>query len=260
MTLKYIDLCNNVLRRINEVEFSLEEVDGTTGESANFNAATGLHAAVKDSVKHSIAKINTAEFEWPFNGATATATLSAGTETYTFPTNFKTADFNSFQIQKDDALNSNFKTLRKIERDEYYNLYRDTDDNSDTAGRGIPDFVYMAHGVGSPTAQDAYFGVTPTPDKAYQLKYNYYEVPATLESANSATRIPDHFEHVIVDGAVHFMFVFKENMDAAQLALMNFQQGIKDMQSQLINTYERVTDRRVQFGGGKIGVQVADRF
>jgi len=53
--------------------------------------------------------------------------------------------------------------------------------------------------------------------------------------------------------------MFKENMDAAQLSLMNFQQGIKEMQSQLINTYERVTDRRVQFGGGKIGVQVADR-
>jgi hypothetical protein len=250
MALNYLDLCNNVLRRINEVEFS----------STDFDDATGLHAAVKDSVKHSIAKINTAEFEWPFNATNATATLSAGTETYIFPTNFKTADFNSFQIQKDDTLNSNFKTLRKIERDEYYNLYRDTDDNSAAAGRGIPDFVYMAHGVGSPTAQDAYFGVTPTPDKAYQLKYNYYEVPGVLDSATSTTRIPDHFEHVIIDGAVHFMFVFKENMDAAQLALMNFQQGIKDMQSQLINTYERVTDRRIQFGGGKIGVQVADRF
>ena len=55
------------------------------------------------------------------------------------------------------------------------------------------------------------------------------------------------------------MFTFKENMDAGQLALMSFQQGIKEMQSQLINSYERITDRRVAFGGGKIGIQVADR-
>tara|TARA_E500000331_G_scaffold356205_1_gene413818 strand:+ start:1387 stop:2139 length:753 start_codon:yes stop_codon:yes gene_type:complete len=250
MALTYLDLCNNVLRRINEVEFS----------SSDFDSATGLHAAVKDSVQHSIDKINSAEYEWPYNAASVTATLVAGTENYVFPVNFKTADFNSFQIQKDDTLGANFKTLRKIERDEYYNLYRDTDDNSASTGRGIPDFVFMAHGVGSSDAQDLYFGVTPTPDKAYSLKYNYYRIPDRLQNATSTTRIPDHFAHVIIDGAVHFMFVFKENMDAAQLALMNFQQGIKEMQSQLVNTYERVTDRRVQFGGGKIGVQVADRF
>tara|TARA_B100001057_G_scaffold495248_1_gene593791 strand:- start:765 stop:1568 length:804 start_codon:yes stop_codon:yes gene_type:complete len=249
MALTYLDLCNNVLRRINEVEFS----------SSDFDGATGLHAAVKDSVKHSIAKINSAEFEWPYNAATDTITFVAGTETYIAAPTLKTADFNSFQIQKDDTLGVNFKMLSKIELDEYYRLHKDNDDNAESSGRGVPDHVYMAHGLGSSANQDIYFGFTPTPDKTYQVKYNYYAVSSILSSATSTTRIPDQYEHVIIDGAVHFMFIFKENMDAAQLSLMNFQQGIKEMQSQLINTYERVTDRRVQFGGGKIGVQVADR-
>ena len=249
MSLSYIDLCNKVLRRINEVEFS----------DSDFDNATGLHAAVKDAVTHSIAKINSAEFEWPYNGAEGTITVAAGTETYVAASNLKTVDFNSFQIQKDDTLGTNFKMLSKIELDEYYRLHKDNDDNAGSSGRGVPDHVYMAHGVGDATAQDIQFGFTPTPDKAYSIKYKYYMVPSTLSSSTSVTRIPDHFEHVIIDGAVYFMFVFKENIDAAQLALMSFEKGIKEMQSQLVNTYERVTDRRVQFGGGKVGVQVADR-
>ena len=243
------DLCNKVLRRINEVEFS----------DSDFNSATGLHAAVKDSVIHSIAKINSAEFEWPYNGAGTTQVLTAGTETYTFPSNLKTVDFNSFQIQKDDTLGVGYKMLSKIELDEYRRLHKDSDDTSGSAGRGVPDHVYMDHGLGNALAQDLGFGITPTPNKAYSVSYKYYMVPSELSDKDDVTRIPDNYEHVIIDGAVHFMFVFKENMDAAQLALMSFQAGIKEMQSQLVNTYERVTDRRVQFGGGKIGVQVADR-
>ena len=249
MSLTYLELVNQVLRRVNEVELN----------SSEFSTTNGLHSAAKDAVNNSILRINSAEFEWPFNGATHTETLVAGTEEYLFPSDLKTVDFNSFQIQKDGTHSTVFRTLRKIERDEYFNLYRDTDETSGTDGRGMPEFVYMAHGAGS-TGQDLKFGVTPSPDKAYELKFNYFAVPATLSAHDSVTRIPDHFEHIIVDGAVYFMYVFKENMEAAQMALMNFQQGIKDMQSQTINSYERITDRRVQYGGGKIGVQVADRM
>jgi hypothetical protein len=350
MALSYMNLCNKVLRRINEVEFS----------ATDFDSATGLHAATKDAVLHAIAKINSAEFEWPFNATTYTQTLQAGVESYRFPSDLKTVDFNSFQIQRDvnsvvvtkinsttftyplpitnlgtsvneatsetytastgdatvGAINStsstatvgaridissaslasnvvsvattsahglstgdtvgitelgfsvtdpnsvrvdNFRTLRKIERDEYFNHGRDADANSLAAGRGMPDHIFLDHGVGSGLSQDLYFGITPSPNKAYKVKFNYFAVPFALTEYDDVCKVPDNFEHVVVDGAVHFMFTFKENMDAGQLALMSFQQGIKEMQTQLINSYERITDRRVAFGGGKIGIQVADR-
>ena len=56
----YINLCNMVLRRLNEVEIA-------TAEFAN---TRGIQSLVKDAVKASIAKINQAEFEWPFNATT----------------------------------------------------------------------------------------------------------------------------------------------------------------------------------------------
>jgi len=63
----YLDLCNLVLRRLNEVEIAADE----------FNSIRGVQALVKDAVKAALAKINQSEFEWPFNAAQHTATLES---------------------------------------------------------------------------------------------------------------------------------------------------------------------------------------
>ena len=124
----YLTLCNMVLRLINEVEMT----------SAEFADIRGVQALVKDAVKASIAKINQAEFEWPFNSAEHTQVLAAGQSEYTWPAFFKVADYNSFQIQKDTSLGTSFKTLSPIERDEWYSKYRDDDYEAGNAGRGVP--------------------------------------------------------------------------------------------------------------------------
>ena len=97
----YISLCNQVLRRLNEVEIV----------SADFLSTTGIQSLVKDAVKSAIAKINTAEFEWPFNAAEETDILTVGQEEYTWPTYFKAVDWNTFQIQASTDLGANFSTL-----------------------------------------------------------------------------------------------------------------------------------------------------
>ena len=55
----YIDLCNKTLRRLNEVEIPVSD----------FLTVRGVQALVKDAVKAAIAKVNQAEYEWPFNAA-----------------------------------------------------------------------------------------------------------------------------------------------------------------------------------------------
>ena len=100
----YIDLCNMVLRRLNEVEIA----------QADFGTVRGVQALVKDAVKASVAKINQAEFEWPFNAAEHTQVLTAGQTEYDWPSFFKIADFNTFQIQSNSSLNIGFKTLKAI--------------------------------------------------------------------------------------------------------------------------------------------------
>ena len=225
----YIDLCNKVLRRLNEVEIAV----------GDFPTVRGVQALVKDAVRSSIARINQAEYEWPFNAAEHTETLVAGQTEYTWPAYFKVSDWNSFQIQKDESLNTGFKTLKFIERDVWYSHHRDNDYEAGSAGRGIPDMVFPSHGNG--------FGVTPSPDAAYRIRFRYYMNYSDLQNYNDVTRIPESFDTVIIDGALYHLYMFKDNLESAQAAFMNFENGIKDLQTLYINQYESVRDTRVKF-------------
>ena len=225
----YIELCNQTLRRIGEVEIA----------QADFTSVRGVQALVKDAVKATIAKINQAEFEWPFNAAQETVTVTTGQTEYSFPTAFKVVDWNSFQIQSDASLNVGYTTLSYIDRDEWYAKYRDTDYNAGTAGRGMPLFVCPSHGNG--------YGITPSPNAAYTITYRYYLNYSALTAHDDVTRIPESFNSVVVDGALYHMNLYKNNTEGAQAAFMSFEAGLKDLQTLYINNYEYIRDTRVRY-------------
>ena len=229
MATTFQDLTNKVLRRLNEVELT----------SSDFASATGVQALAKDAVRDSIGKINQAEFEWPFNSAEHTQVLSVGQEEYTWPTFFKVAEWNSFQIVKDESLGVQSQQLKFIERDVWYREFRDLDDNAGASGINVPVYVFPSSGNG--------YGVSPSPDKAYTIKFMYYQTHTDLNLFSDTTLVPSNHDAVIVDGALFYMYLFKDNMEAAQISAGAFQQGIKEMQTIHINKYESVRDRRVRF-------------
>ena len=225
----YLDLCNKVLRRLNEVEIAADD----------FLNVRGVQALTKDAVKAAIAKINQAEFEWPFNAAEHIEPLIQGQTEYSWPAYFKVSDWNSFQIQKDTSLNVNYKTLNYIERDVWYKSHRDDDYSAGSSGRGVPEMVFSSHGNG--------FGVTPAPNAAYQVRFRYYMNYSDITAYNDVTRIPESFDTVMIDGALYHLYMFKDNLEAAQAAYLSFQAGIKDLQTLYINNYESIRDTRVNF-------------
>lgn len=227
MPSNYIDLTNELLRRLNEVEIA----------QADFGATRGVQALAKDSIKASISKINQAEYEWPFNAAEHTQTLSVGQEEYSWPTYFKVADWNSFQLQKDANLGINHTTLQFISRDEWYKSYHDKDDDAGVTGTSVPIYVFPGHGNG--------YGVSPSPDKAYGLKFRYYMTNVDLVAYNDESRIPNPYNNVIIDGALYHMYMFRDNPEAAGVSAQLFQQGLKEMQGILINKYQSITDTRI---------------
>jgi len=191
MAYNYIGLVNDVNRRLNEVE--LKEKD--------FPNAIGEYGAVKEAVNSAIRYINQHEFEWPFNAAEHTETLVAGQEEYTWPEYFKVADWNTFQIQEDSSLGATFTTLKFIERDEWYRSFRDRDAASGATGISAPVNVFSGHGNG--------FGVSPSPDKAYTLKFRYFLNYSDLSNADHVTRIPTSYDTVLIDGATYYLYIFK---------------------------------------------------
>lgn len=225
----FIQLVNKTLRRLNEVEIA----------EAEFGTVRGVQALAKDAIRNSVAKINQAEFTWPFNAAEHEMALAKGQEEYSWPAGFKVADWDSFQIQKDTALNIDYKTLKFISRDEWYRRYRDEDYNSGADGRDVPEYVFPSHGTG--------FGVTPSPNENYSIRFRYYLSQVDLELASDLPRIPEAYEHIIVEGALYTMYMFRDNLEAASAAATIFQQGVKEMQSLLINKYNQMYDTRVRF-------------
>lgn len=229
MASTFLNLCNQTLRRLNEVEIA----------EADFATVSGVQALAKDAVKATVAQINQESFEWPFNASSTTQVLTAGTSEYAWPSTLKTVDWNSFQIQENSTLGSSFKILKFIERDEWYRNHRDQDSTAGSAGRGIPDFVFPSHGSG--------FGVSQSPNAAYSVVYKLYLNYTDITAASDTTRIPDAFDSVLVSGALYHMYMFKDNLESAQAAFLSFKEGLKNLQTLYINNYASITDTRIKF-------------
>lgn len=228
----YISLTNKLLRRVNDVEI----------KESDFVACKGIQATAKDAIADTIREIQAAKLDWPFNAVEHTQPLVVGIEEYAWPLQFSSADWDSFQIQKDDTLNINNKVLIPIDRNQWYARLRDMDYDSSNIGRGIPIFCFPSHGNG--------FGISPSPNEAYTLKYRYYKVPEALINPLDETTIPSRFDYVIIAGALYYLNLFKENPDGVQLMKVKYEEGVRDMLNAFLPNPRYVYDGRVNFGGG----------
>lgn len=228
----YLHLTNLVLKRLNEVELT----------STNFAGARGIHADVKAAVNQTIQQINTQKFEWPFNSATGTQVLTIDENFYSWPADFKTADWESFYIEKDDTLITRTKRLRYIGIDEWYYKYRDNDFDASPDGLRVPDCVFESTSGG--------FGVTKVPDKAYTVKYTYFKISDSLVADDDTTDIPTQFDYIIENGALASMYGHLDNNPRFQNCAKMFEDGVNYMSFILIPKRPYVRGTVINQGGG----------
>ena len=229
MAYDYLGLVNDVNRRLNEVELT----------SSNFAATTGFYSFAKDAVNSSIRHIQQEEYEWPWNHVEQEEELLAGEVRYSFPYDAKTINMNSFRIKRNDSLGVDTVKLKVLSYEEYLDKYADYEYNSSTSGRTVPHFIVRA-----PSRE---LLVVPAPDKAYELIYEYYTIGFDLELHSDVPNLPEMYKYVIVDGAMYYVYQFRGDMQAAQMAMQKFEQGIKQLRSIHINRTEYIRDTRVHF-------------
>ena len=222
MAYNFIGLVNDVNRRLNEVELT----------DSNFPTAKGFYSTAKDAVNSAIRHINHEEFYWPWNHVEEEDILTAGTTRYGYPYDAKTIDMDSFRIKRDAALNTGTVKLKNLDYKEYLDKYVDYEYNSSTDIQNTPSYVVRA-----PSQE---FLLVPTPDKAYELVYEYYRNPVELELFDDVPSIPVEFKHIIVDGAMFYAYQFRSDTQAAQISQAKFETGIKYMRSLYINRYDYV--------------------
>jgi len=229
MAYNFLGLVNDVNKRLNEVE--LTEV--------TFSTATGYSSFVKDSINASLRHLNQEEFEWPFNHVEEEETLTAGTVRYSYPYDAKTINLNTFRIKRDDSLNVETRKLKPLNYEEYLDKYADYEYNSNTSIRSVPEYV-----IRTPSRELIF---VPSPDKAYEVVYEYYTSGFDLINPLDVPNVPEEYRYVIVDGAMYYAYQFRSDLQAASLAFEKFQQGIKLLRSLHINRTDYIRDTRVRY-------------
>lgn len=226
MAYNYLDIVNNVNRRLNEAELT----------TSNFSTAKGFYATIKDSVNSAIHDINQYYLYWPYNHNSDEVTLVAGETRYSFADEAKYIDFNTFRLKRDSSVDvNNARKLEKITYVEYIDRFIDQEDETDTSKGGTPEIVFRS--------QDGYFGIVPMPDKAYTIEYEYFMHPVALSLHSDVPTIPEPYKHVIVDGAMYYCYMFRDNMEMASISKGKFDEGMKNMRKILVNEnyYVRAT-------------------
>jgi hypothetical protein len=221
MAYTYLDITNEVLARMNEVSLT----------SSGFSSARGFQVQCKNAVNDSINFINHREFNWPFNHTTGSETLVAGTSRYSIPATAKTVDYETFRLVKDPTLGSNGGGLAVLDYKEYVDRYIDQEDDTTVQG-GVPRYI-----VRTP---DNNYLLYPYPNKAYTLKYEYYNNTTPLSAATDVPNLPELYRAVIADGATAYAYQYRGETDQYQVNWSRFNDGITDMQSILSNRFDYV--------------------
>jgi len=218
MAYDYLSLTNEVCRRLNETELT----------SANFATANGFYSQVKDAINAAIRDINQKHFSWPFNHNTDDITLTAGELRYPLPENAKYTDFDTVRILRNASLDLNeARRLKQMSYDEYVDRFIDQEGETDTTKGTVPEYIVRS--------QDGDLIVAPMPDKAYTIEYEFFMIPADLDTYDDVPTIPFRFKHVIVDGAMYHSYMFRDNLESATLSLRKFEDGLKQMRTLLVN-------------------------
>ena len=260
MAESYLTLTNKVLARLNEVQLT----------SGNFSSARGIQVQVQNAVNEAIRYINQKEFGYPFNHATNTQVLVPGTVKYTLPSSTKHVDYNTARIVKNSTLGTSGANLSTLAYNEYIaNNVEQEDDivttttstthtdsvttitvsstsGFDSSAASIASGVQVAQftGGGVPShivrTLDNNFILYPFPNRGYTLKFDYFTFPSDLSAHDDTTTIPDRFAPVIVDGATAYSYQYRGEIEQYQLNFARFEQGIKNIQTLLVNKYDYV--------------------
>jgi hypothetical protein len=229
MPYNYLGLVNDVCGRVNETPLT----------TSNFSSAVGFYSTAKEAINSSIRDLNQQSFQWPFNHTDYNETLVAGTSRYPYQADTKSVDFDSFRIQRNDTFGNETVRLKIIDYDHYLQNFIDAEyDTSNESIRDVPRYVFRA-----PNQE---YGVYPVPDEAYTLSYEYYSLPTDLSAYDAVPSSPIAFRHIIVDGAMYYVYHFRGDTETADRLQAKFLDGIKKMRIIYINNdYEYVRDTRL---------------
>jgi len=93
----------------------------------------------------------------------------------------------------------------------------------------------------------------PFPEKEYTVKYDFFTFPTDMTAHGDTTTIPDRFSPVIIDGASSYVYQYRGETQQYGINFARFEQGIKNMQTLLINKFDYVRSTYIPYTGNSRG-------
>ena len=117
---------------------------------------------------------------------------------------------------------------------------------------GLPQFI-----VRTP---DNNYLLYPFPTKSYSIKFDYFTFPSDMSAHSDTTSIPDRFAPIIADGATAFVYQYRGETQQYQLNMQRFEQGIKNMQTLLVNRFDYIRSTYIPRSGYLTGADTPLRI
>ena len=255
MATTYLELTNEVLRELNEVVVT----------SANFDSAIGIQSFVKDALNRALFDLANDEPQLPFfsagvSGGTdpfygnVTVATVAGQRWYTLKassssitSDYSAVDWDDFYITtinvSGESAPFTSTGLKYLTLTDWKRYQRDAEnaDDANTQSYGEPKYVYK-----SPDHRK--FGLSPIPDKVYNVHFYAFEKPTALSAYNDTIPMPEQYSNVLTARTRYYVHQFKENIQQAAMALDDYRKALRHMKSNLINPQPKyMTDDRRYF-------------
>jgi hypothetical protein len=255
MATTFLNITNDVLRELNEIELT----------SATFASAKGIQNFVKESINKSLNDIANEEPQLPFFAVAAsggtdpfygnvTVASVAGTRWYTLKagssiitTDYSSIDWDDFYLTTINVSGESApyvsKGLSFLTLEDWTRYYRNSEnsDDADSQNYGEPQYV-----IRSPDHRK--FGLSPIPDKVYNVHFYAYSAPTALSAYSDEIVLPDQYANVITARTRYYVWQFKESPQQAAFALDDYKKGMRQMKSNLINpSPSYMTDDRRYF-------------
>lgn len=219
----FLEYVNIVLEEINEVPLSPQQLP----------TARGLHQFTKNAVNRAYLDIvNTPDAKWPWLQAgdisldTPDKQLSGektlvtyGEEWYPIPVEDPYKDV----VDWDNIYLKNSKGERVTVKSmtwSYFNEYLDGRGNREAVGE--PEMIVQS-------ADGRSLGLYPNPEEPYTICFRVWTRPARFKNAEDIIPLPDQFSNILVNGAAHYVWRFRENLEQANFSFQMFERGVKDM-------------------------------
>lgn len=215
----FLELVNDLNKRLNEVPLN----------SDNFGGASGFYGTAKDAVNAALNEVYRDAFQWPFTYTSVTTPLVVDQSTYTYPSNVKSASFDTFRIKGDSSKNVMTIRLRLIDYEEYLNNHGDADFNPSRYS-SVPRLICRR--------PNKSFTIFPPPNDDYEIVYDAYTIPSDLVMWDDVPVLPEEFRHILTDGSVGYGYLFRGDPEGAGSILQKFKEGVKDFRKLYQNRYE----------------------